>query len=628
MKKNTSRVLANGSVRARGGACIAGCVLSALSCGDLSGQGGTDVETKGDPIVNGTVVSSDAVGTPAVLSPANGTCTGTMIRKDWLLTARHCVAGSDWVDATISGSGMTQTGTRIVLHPATLGLDLDVALVKMDGPVVDVNGHSFTNPLYVGPISYLVSQAPSVYLQGRGDNVVTTCDADGGTGTGSGTLRSGSALVNQIWNASQYRLVPAFPTWQGPFSGDSGSTPFTTVNNVRRPTGVTALSRCQTSPLGVKEAFIIRSDAFRGWLQGVVGTGITGGPISGFERPDKASVIAYTAGSPLHVKVLAKGSPTTPDWTLKDLGGTPRPGTDVPSYVRGDGVDAVLYVGTNDHIFELRPGFNGTWISTDLTADAGGWGVALGGHIAAYVRSDNLGTGESITAVVYGSSDGNIRELRWSPGATHWTAGLLTPAGSPSGGSPVGYVRGETTNAVVYVDQAGHVQELTSWNGGWVRSDMTNYTGAPAVASGAAAHVYSRSDGISVILFRDANQDIWELSMTPTGAWYANNLMALFGCQKASGDPYGYVRPDGISEIVYKGTDSHVREMNLDGTWYCNDLTAATGAPDVGAVGPYPFVGSDQHSHVVFRSGDGHVRDLLLNVQWTSTDPTQVAGGP
>src|SRR5438045_327382 len=74
--------------------------------------------------------------------------------------------------------------------------------------------------------------------------------------------------------------------------------------------------------------------------------------------------------------------------------------------------------------------------------------------------------------------------------------------------------------------------------------------------------------------------------MTPTGAWSANNLTSLFGCQKASGDPYGYVRPDGISEIVYKGTDSHVREMNLDGTWSCNDLTGATGAPDVGSVGP------------------------------------------
>jgi hypothetical protein len=589
------------------------------------------VETTADPIINGTPVGNDTIGTPGVFTPANGSCTGTMIRKDWLLTARHCVAGTtpDWVDVSIVGTGITKSGTRVVLHPADpLGADLDVALVKMEAPVVDGNGNSFTNPLYVGAIGSLILQAPSLYLQGRGDNVVTTCTVDGGTGTGSGTLRSGTVLVNQLASASQYRMVPTSPNYQGPWSGDSGSTPFTTVNGIKRPTGVTVLSRCQTNPMRVQEAFAIRSDAIRGWVQGIVGNGTTGGQISGFERPDKASVIAYTAGSPLHVKVLAKGSPTTPDWTLSDIGGTPRAGTDVPSYVRGDGVDAVLYVGTNNHIFEVRQSSAGGWITTDLTLNAGGSDVAAGGHIGAYVRSDNLATGESITSVVYGSSDGKIRELRWSPGATHWVAGQMTDPTSAGGVNPAPYVRGEATNAVDFIDSSGHLQELTHSPGGWFQWDMTNILGAPTVGSGGVAHGYSRSDGISVILFRDANQDIWELSMTPDGWWYANDLTSQYSCQKAAGDPYGYVRPDGISAFVYKGTDSNVWEMSLDGTWYCNYLSAATGAPTVGSVGPYPFVGSDQHSHVVYRSGDGHIRDLLLNFQWTATDPTQIAGGP
>jgi hypothetical protein len=631
MKARTFRAFANRSARGLGGVFIAGCALSVLSCGNLSDQGGTDVETTADPIINGTPVGNDTIGTPGVFTPANGSCTGTMIRKDWLLTARHCVAGTtpDWVDVSIVGTGITKSGTRVVLHPADpLGADLDVALVKMEAPVVDGNGNSFTNPLYVGAIGSLILQAPSLYLQGRGDNVVTTCTVDGGTGTGSGTLRSGTVLVNQLASASQYRMVPTSPNYQGPWSGDSGSTPFTTVNGIKRPTGVTVLSRCQTNPMRVQEAFAIRSDAIRGWVQGIVGNGTTGGQISGFERPDKASVIAYTAGSPLHVKVLAKGSPTTPDWTLSDIGGTPRAGTDVPSYVRGDGVDAVLYVGTNNHIFEVRQSSAGGWITTDLTLNAGGSDVAAGGHIGAYVRSDNLATGESITSVVYGSSDGKIRELRWSPGATHWVAGQMTDPTSAGGVNPAPYVRGEATNAVDFIDSSGHLQELTHSPGGWFQWDMTNILGAPTVGSGGVAHGYSRSDGISVILFRDANQDIWELSMTPDGWWYANDLTSQYSCQKAAGDPYGYVRPDGISAFVYKGTDSNVWEMSLDGTWYCNNLSAATGAPTVGSVGPYPFVGSDQHSHVVYRSGDGHIRDLLLNVQWTATDPTQIAGGP
>jgi hypothetical protein len=105
----------------------------------------------------------------------------------------------------------------------------------------------------------------------------------------------------------------------------------------------------------------------------------------------------------------------------------------------------------------------------------------------------------------------------------------------------------------------------------------------------------------------------------------------MFGCQKAASDPYGYVRPDGNSAVVFKGTDSHVWELFLDSSsWHCNDISAITGAADVGSVGPYPFVGSDLQSHVVYRSSDGHIRDLVLvnNVQWTPTDPTQIAGGP
>jgi hypothetical protein len=626
METNTFKTMVNRAARVIGVGCIAGCALSAPACGGLPDEDGTDVVTETDPIINGTTLTSDTIGTP--IYNAAQQCSATMIRKDWMLTAQHCLR---WPDGRLNNPGdvlagmvnhaPTQPGVRIVRHPS-----LDVALVQLAGPLTDNSGQSFTNPIYVGPASSLVSKP--VYIQGWGDNVITSCTPEGGSGTGSVVLRSMTAAVNQLPNPKEYKILPNFPAGQIPFKGDSGSTPFTTVNGFRRPTGVSAYVHCDINPLRVTDAFFVRSDAFRGWLQGVVGTGITGGRISGFERPDKATVIAYTEGSPAHIKLLAKGSPTTPDWTLTDLGGSTRSGTDVPSYVRGDGTAAVLYVNSSNHIVEIRPGFNGTWISTDLTADAGGSNVSLAaGHIAAYVRGDNLATGESVTSVVYGSSDGNIRELRWSPGAAHWTSALLTSPGSPSGGNPVGYVRGDGVNTVVYVDTSGHIQELAQFNG-WIRTDLTGFLGVPTVAGGATVHVYTRSDGYSIVLYRDGAQDIWELAMNSNGGWSAANLTSQFGCAKTTTDPYGYVRPDGINAVVFRDPDSHVHELSLDGTWLCNDLSAATGAPDISFIGPYAFVGSDLHSHVVYRSADGHVRDLVLNVQWVATDPTQVAGGP
>ena len=593
--------------------CIAGCALAALACSDLPADG-VLIET--DQIINGTSVATDNIGTPVVDSAE--ICSGTMIRKDWLLTAKHCLtwqggrlADASEVRASIK-DGEDQLGARIVRH-----LDLDVALVSMTAPLTGTSGQTFANPLYVGSDASLVSQP--VEIQGWGFGQITSCSDGGATATGDVTgLKSMTAPINQMSSATKYRMVPAFPGGQIAFIRDSGSTPFTTVNNFRRPTGVTVDVRCHADPLQVYEAFFVRSDAFRGWLQGVVGTGITGGPISGFERPDKASVIVYTNGTPLHVKMLAKGSPGAPDWTLTDLGGTPRSGSDVPSYVRADGTAAVLYVNTSNHIIEVRPGFNGSWVSTDITADGIGSNVAAGGHIAAYVRSDN------VTSVVYASSDGNIRELKRAPGAAHWVSNLLTAPGSPSGGNPVGYVRGDATNAVVYVDQVGHIQQLTLANG-WSRSDLTDVTGAPAVAPGAVPHVYSRSDGYSIVLYRDVNQDIWELAMTAGGSWSAADLTSMFACRKAASDPYGYVRSDGLNAVVFKGTDSHPWELFLGGTWFCNDLQGT--APEVGAVGPYPFVGSDLRSHVVYRSGDGHIRDLRFDGDWIHTDPTQIAGG-
>jgi hypothetical protein len=52
--------------------------------------------------------------------------------------------------------------------------------------------------------------------------------------------------------------------------------------------------------------------------------------------------------------------------------------------------------------------------------------------------------------------------------------------------------------------------------------------------------------------------------------------------------PVGYVRGDGISAVVYLGTDSHIHEIRLDTKWHAADLTNLAGGPDAGS-SPWPY---------------------------------------
>ncbi len=118
-------------------AALAG-LLGAVGCGNAADDG---VGQEREPIINGTNVSTDVIGTP-YLTMTNGPspryCTGTVIRSDWVLTAHHCVSqnseriGGNPIQpsqftAHILNGNNTPSGTLIVRHPT-----LDVALVKMN----------------------------------------------------------------------------------------------------------------------------------------------------------------------------------------------------------------------------------------------------------------------------------------------------------------------------------------------------------------------------------------------------------------------------------------------------------------------------------------------------------------
>ncbi len=301
-------------------------------------------------------------------------------------------------------------------------------------------------------------------------------------------------------------------------------------------------------------------------------------------------------------------------------------GSQIASYVRTDGINAVVLKAIDNKIYELELTSNG-WGVSNLTGILG-LPTAVGSP-AAYVRSDNT------SAVVFVGSDQHVYEMSLPSGGNWIATDLSSSAGFPS--APIdqatGYVRSDGLDVVVYTATNGDIIELSRSGTQWFAADLTWATGAPAAAG--EARPYTRADGYSIVLYRTAANHIEEMSLYSGGpAWNAGDLTAAGGCPNTASEPAPYVRIDGTNAVLFFDNNRHVYEERLQpgiGAWACKDLTGATGAPTTSTV-PTGFVGGDRGNYVVFKDGSGHLWQLVSNVQapnnWSKLDMTSKAGGP
>ena len=459
---------------------------------------------------------------------------------------------------------------------------------------------------------------------------ITSCTATNITSVGMGVLRFASFPIAQMLSGgTEFNVVNNFgPNQQMPAPGDSGSGIFMQVRNFNRPIGVLSSGACLPNPLEMTEAYYTRSDAIRGWLQGVVGWGPRVGNGIGYERSDGVNAVNYTDSNGYIKEISNSGT----GWnTLANLttatGAQPTTrNANLSSYVRTDGVNAVVYGGWDGNVYELSAG--SAWSVYNMTASMGLPTAVAFRAPATYVRSDNT------SAVVYAGSDGNVYEMRLPSGGAAWLAtNLSAQAGAPPAGTgAIGYVRADGMNVVVYTATNGDVIELSLVGTQWYMNDLTALTGAPPAAG--QARPYSRADTYSSIVFRASNGHVWEIFLNSGGpTWYAGDLTTHSGCPVAASDPSPYVRNDNWNAVLFLDSNLHAQEMSLPpgSGWGCHDLTSISNAP-VSMTVPDGFVGSDRSTNVIITVPGGHVWDLTLNAPgtngWSGQDLTLSAGGP
>jgi MYXO-CTERM domain-containing protein len=216
------------------------------------------------PIIGGTKATVGEFPTVVAVDLGRGLCTGTLITKNWVMTAGHCVSPViiGWAnqaevtanttvyfdEVNIGQGGKSVKAKNTMMHPMYVqsasnpDTDYDVGLIELASPVTDrtpvVLNRSASdakdNGLTLQMVGYGINQSSTFnsgveyVLNGK---TTIPCSSIGGPFSDSNLL---------CWNQGSGNSI------SGKCEGDSGGPSFATINGVKKQVGVTSLGIPQT----------------------------------------------------------------------------------------------------------------------------------------------------------------------------------------------------------------------------------------------------------------------------------------------------------------------------------------------------------------------------------------------
>jgi len=282
------------------------------------------------------------------------------------------------------------------------------------------------------------------------------------------------------------------------------------------------------------------------------------------------------------------------------------------------------------------------WVLTDVNTSSAAPVATLGSPIASY-ENTIYNAPEAFYLVPNSQGSEQVEQLwgrTWSPTSLTSVANAQ-PAVVGSG--LVGFIDSIAgTDNVFYQGTDQHVHVLT-WSAGapWAEDTRIGDSPAPAAAFASAltGHMNAWSEELFYIGTNQHVYEIWRWSQDFDG-WHSTDVTLANGSKPlaAIGSSLAgfYDSYAGTDAVFYVGTDQHVHELLFsEGAWTGIDLTAESGAPNVGigtalAAHTNPLA-NPQSEEVFFIDANQTIQELwswsVHPPAWQTYDVSQSAAG-
>jgi hypothetical protein len=356
------------------------------------------------------------------------------------------------------------------------------------------------------------------------------------------------------------------------------------------------------------------------WASGVPAA--AGSALTSYINPSGIDHIVFL-GSNQHVYQLRyNGSWTTQDLTSLAGAGVAASGSALTTFVDSKGNEHVLYLDPSQHVHQLY--YNGTWSDQDLTAETGNTLAASGSHLTSFDDEICGLTGGHGQHVVYLGTNLHVYQLYWNG---NWSNQDLTAISgnhlAASGSALTSFddvPNGGCNEHIFYLDASAHVNQLY-YNGGWSNQDLTASTGNHTAAAGSSLTGFEGGDGHNHVFYLSPTPQVHQLYYN--GSWADQDL----GGSPASGSALTSF-DDGQchgQHAGYLGANAHVYQLYYNGSWNNQDLTAITGNHLAASGSALTSFVENCNEHIVYLDGNGHVNQLYYNGSWTNQDLTALS---